>query len=175
MIWLKIGLGIVVVLAAYVVIAGIAIPRGHVAIVRATLGRPPAEVWQAVTDHASQGSWRKDLKSIEMQPSRDGKISFTEVGGHGPIGFVVEESVPTSRYVVRILDEELPFGGRWIFALEPAGTGSRLTITEDGEVKNLVFRALSPFFSKTATMEGYLEALGAKFGETVTPEVVQKG
>jgi uncharacterized protein YndB with AHSA1/START domain len=174
MLWLKILLGIVVVIAGYVLIAGSVVARSHVATVCATFARPPAEIWAAITDHASQPAWRKELKSLEMQPSRDGRTFFRETGPFGPVNFIVDASEPQGRYVVRILDEHLSFGGRWIYELEPAGSGSRLTITEEGEVKSLFFRALSPFFSKTSTIEGFLRALGAKFGETVAAEVVRK-
>ena len=174
MLWLKITVGVVVVLAGYVAIAGNLLPRGHVAIVRAAFKRPPADVWAAITDHAGQTKWRADLKSLDLLPSRDGKALFKEVGKFGPVNFIVDESQPTSRHVVRILDENLPYSGRWIYALEPADGGCRLTITEEGEVKSVMFRALSPFFSATATIEGFLRALGAKFGETVAPEVVRK-
>ena len=69
---------------------------------------------------------------------------------------------------VRIADDTLPFGGTWTYELAPEGAGTRLTITEDGVVRNVVFRFLSRWvFSHTATLEKYLRALGRKFGEEV--------
>ena len=46
---------------------------------------------RAITDHAAQPSWRNDLKSLEMKPSRDGKTTFQEVGKFGPVSFIVDE------------------------------------------------------------------------------------
>ena len=44
-------------------------------------------------------------------------------------------------------------------AIEPAPGGSRLTITERGEIYNVVFRTLSRFvFGYTATMDDCLKA-----------------
>ena len=55
---------------------------------------------------------------------------------------------------MRIADPELPFGGTWTYELKPEGTGTRLVITERGEVYNPIFRFMSRFvFSRTATME----------------------
>jgi hypothetical protein len=173
MLWLWILLAVVGAIAAAIVVLGMTQPRGHVAIVRATFARPPAELFAAISDHVGQKSWRADLKSIEMLPPQQGKAVFRETTGFGPMTLIVDESTPPRRYVTRILDESLPFGGAWTYELEPNGAGAQLTITEAGEIKSFLFRALSPFFSKTATIEGYLKALGGKFGENVTPEVVR--
>jgi hypothetical protein len=93
----------------------------------------------------------------------------------GPVRYVVDESAAGRRLVTRILDEDLGYRGRWIFEVEPDGTGTSLTVTEEGEVTSPVFRALSPLFSKSATIEGYLRALAAKFGETAAPAVLRAG
>jgi hypothetical protein len=66
--------------------------------------------------------------------------------------------------VTRIADPHLPFGGTWTYEVAPAvGGGSTLTITENGEVYNLVFRFISRFvMGYTATIDRYLEALRKK-------------
>ncbi len=65
----------------------------------------------------------------------------------------------------------MPFGGTWTFDIEPAGTGTQLTITEDGIVRNPIFRFVSRFvFGHYKTQETYLRDLAKKFGETVTAE-----
>lgn len=169
--WLWMAFGIVASLAVVLAILGATQPARHVATVSARFARPPAELFAAISDHGGQKSWRPELKSLELLPPQDGKTVFREVAGFGPVTFIVDESQPPRRYVTRILDETLPYGGSWTFELAPDGAGMRLTITEAGEVKSFLFRALSPFFSKSATIEAYLKHLGAKFGESVTPEV----
>ncbi len=58
----------------------------------------------------------------------------------------------------------MPFGGTWTYVLVPDVAGTRLTITEDGEVYNPLFRFLSRFvFSQTATIDTYLRHLEAAF------------
>ena len=175
MLWLWIVLGIAATFAAIVVVLGLTSSPKHVASARATYARPAAEVFAAISGHIDQRQWRPELESIEMLAPQDGKTVFREVAGFGPVTFIVDESVPARRYVVRILDESLPYGGRWTFELEPRGPdGSRtqLTITEAGEVKVFLFRALSRFFSPTKTIEDYLKNLGRKLGESVVPEIV---
>ena len=132
----------------------------HVTAVRIALKRPPAEVFAALSDPVAQTQWRPGMKSVELLPPQDGKAVWRETTRMGPV-----------RYV---LDEDLGYRGRWVFDLEPDGAGTRLTITEEGEVTSWLFRALSPFFSKTATIESYLKALAAKFGEAAAPVVVRR-
>jgi hypothetical protein len=74
--------------------------------------------------------------------------------------------------VTKIADPDLPFGGTWTYELTPApGGGTRLAITERGNVKNVVFRFMSRYvFGYTATLDGFLRALGKKGGEDVTPQ-----
>ena len=174
MIALKISGGIVIVVFAYVLIAGSVVARHHVVSVHVALKRPPPDVFAAISDRAAQTAWRADLKAVELLPPQDGRAVFRETTKMGPVRYVVDESIPGRRLVTRILDEDLGYRGRWIHDLEPDGAGTRLTVSEEGEVTSLLFRALSPFFSKTATLEDYLRALAAKFGETAVPEVVRR-
>ena len=47
---------------------------------------------------------------------------------------------------------------RWTYEIAPAPNGTTLTITEDGEVYNPIFRFMSRFvFGHEATMASYLE------------------
>ena len=108
---------------------------------------------------------------MEVLPDENGQRGWREHGTDGVIPYRVVESVPGRRLVARIADPSLPFGGTWTYELVPADRGTRLTITERGEVYNPVFRFVSRFFlGYTSTMEGVLRALGTKHGETITPE-----
>ena len=59
----------------------------------------------------------------------------------------------------------------WTYELAPEGSGTRLTITENGEIYNPIFRFVARFvLGYTSTMGSVLRALGTKHGETVAPE-----
>ena len=67
--------------------------------------------------------------------------------------------------MTRIADPTLPYGGTWTFEVIQDGRSSVVRITENGEVRNPIFRFLSRFaFSKTASIEAYLRALGSRMG-----------
>jgi hypothetical protein len=76
----------------------------------------------------------------------------------------VEVFDPPRRIVTRIDRSERAFGGTWTYELRPVATGTELTITEDGEVYNLIFRTLARFvFGHTATIDAYLRDLERQF------------
>jgi hypothetical protein len=69
------------------------------------------------------------------------------------------------RFRTRIADKNLPFGGTWTIDVAPQASGSSVTITEQGEVYNPVFRFVSRFvMGQSATVDAYLKALHKKFG-----------
>jgi hypothetical protein len=153
-----------------IAVVGAMLPKGHVASRQAHFKRPATVVFGIISDFAAAPSWRPDVKSVEILPSRDGKVVFRESGKNGVLMMQLEESTPPSRLVNRIVDNSA-FGGTWTFELSPEADGCRLDITERGEVYNPFFRVLGRFFfSPTATMERYLVALGAKLGEQITPQ-----
>ena len=76
-----------------------------------------------------------------------------------------ERMDPPSLLVGRIDSTELAFGGTWTYRIVPAQGGSDLTITEDGEVYNVIFRFMARFvFGYHATMDTFIRGLQAKTG-----------
>lgn len=171
--WILVTLLVVgglVVLVGLVAAIGAALPRGHVATRSASFRQTPEAVFGAIADFANASRWRRDLQRVELLESPSGLPRFREHGQHGAITMEVTEMTAPRRLVVRIADPGLPFGGRWVYDVEPAAEGARLTITEEGEVYNPIFRFMSRFvFGHHKTLEDYLRALGGKFGERVVP------
>lgn len=158
---LYIGAGVLLLVAA-LVMAGYLLPVGHVASAEATIGRPPAEVFAAIADVARYAEWRPDVTRVEVLADAPA-MRWKESGSAGDITFELEESAPPSRLRSRIADPSLPFGGSWTYDLTPSASGTRVRITERGEVYNPIFRVLSRFvFGHTTTMEQFLENLGRK-------------
>jgi uncharacterized protein YndB with AHSA1/START domain len=158
-----------VVLIAVVVIVGYLLPKRHTASRTAQLSQPPERVWATITDFAAFPSWRKDVKSVEVLAPQNGRPSWRETTRQGTVTYVAAAWEPPRHFVARIADRNLPYGGSWDYSISPAGTGSAITITENGEVYNPIFRVVSRFMSQTATIEGYLTALAAKLGDHYTP------
>lgn len=153
-----------VALVALVLITGFMLPIAHVASSTARLKASPQTVWDVIT---GPPDWRPDVSSYNNLPLRDGRQAWTEMSKDGrAITFERVESAPPRRMVTRI-DTGQPFGGTWTYEIVPDHAGSVLTITENGEVYNPVFRFVSRFvMGHTATIDTYLKALKAKLGES---------
>ena len=172
--WIVIVVGSVVGLVALIALIGTMLPRDHVASVTARIAAKPAEVWTTITTPAAFPEWRSDVKRVELLPSTAAGPSWREHGRNGSITFAVDAWDPPVRFVTRIADKGLPFGGSWEHRVEPDGaTASRVTITERGSIYNPVFRFVARFFvGYTASLKGYLNALARRFGGETTPEEV---
>lgn len=154
--------------AVLAVVAGIGafLPVAHAAARRVRLRAAPMAVFAAITDLDGMAKWRVGLKSIERLPDRGGRRCFREVTAHGPIDLQVDDEVPGQRLVLRIVTKGSPFAGTWTYRIEPDAAGAKLTISENGEVYNLVFRTLARFvFGHTRTLEAYLQGLGNHLGQ----------
>ena len=131
MIVLYIALGLVAVIVVIAVI-GALLPRSHVATRSATFAHPPEAVWREMIALAAKSE----------------------------VPLEVVEDAPPRRRVMRISDPKLPFGGAWIYELAPTNGATRLTITEDGFVTNVVFRFMSRFvFGHATGIDKFLRTL----------------
>jgi uncharacterized membrane protein len=161
---------VIVVLAAVVALVGSQLPKNHTASRSILLHRSPQEVYDVVRDFNSSPTWRSGVKSVEVKTQPDGKTNFREIGSD-TIDYEVAEDVPGRRLVTRILNTDLGYSGKWTYDFLPEGDGTRVKITEDGEVSNVLFRFMSRYvFGHTSTMDSYLTALAQRFGENVNSE-----
>src|SRR5688572_33340685 len=126
--WIVISL---MVLVGVIAIVGYLLPVGHVASRSADFNKPPEAVHALISDLKNYSEWWPENE----------------------VNVEVVESVPPTRFVTRIVGETA-FGGTWTMAIASIPAGSRLTITERGEIYNPIFRTLARFvFGHTSTME----------------------
>jgi uncharacterized protein YndB with AHSA1/START domain len=169
--WVLLIAGLLVLAILVVCVIGYMLPQSHVASASARFAAAPDSIWVSLTDVPAFPKWRPGVSRVELLSDDNGQRGWRELGKHDAVTYRVVESVPARRLVTRIADQNLPYGGSWTYELAPDGSGTRLTITERGEVYNPIFRFVSRFImGYTATMEGMLRALGTKHGETVTPK-----
>ncbi len=166
--WIKIALVVLIAVVAIVTIGGLMIPKAHVATSTARYSRSPDEVFKAISDFQALPTWRKDLKKIERLRDQNGHSVWREDGEFGPITYEVMENAPPKRLVTRLADPDLPYSGTWTYEVVPVAGGATLKITENGEVKNPIFRFLAHYvFGTTSTMKTVQTNLATSFGEEV--------
>ncbi|MBV9496206.1 MAG: SRPBCC family protein [Acidobacteria bacterium] len=150
-------LAVLVGLIALMAIIGALLPRHHEASRSTTLRRSPLDVYAIVSDVEKAPTWRPDVQRIEML----GPDRYREHGPHGAVTYDIVSRIPGHEFTTRIADQNLGYSGSWTYTFAPTAEGTQLTITERGDVSNVLFRFLSRFvFGYTKSMEAYLEALG---------------
>ena len=161
--------GLLVLLVGSVVVIGAFLPKRHVVTRGALFKASPERLFALI---AGSQNWRPDVNSCELITEDGGRQFQRETSKHGEtVLYELQRSNPPLAIQRRIATEGLPFGGTWSFVLEPVNGGTRVSITEDGEVYNPVFRFVSKFImGQTATMDAYLTAMGKDVGEDVQLE-----
>jgi len=161
--WLLFIVGGLALLVAIVAIVGAMLPKAHSASRTARIALPPDALYAVLSDVSQYTAWRKDVKSLERLPDRDGRPAWVEDVNGMKIPMYFERMERPSLLVGRIADASLAFGGTWTYRIVPAPGGSDVTITEDGEVYNVIFRFMSRFvFGYHATMDTFLKNLQAR-------------
>ena len=168
LLWILGALALAVGLVAGI---GAILPLRHHAARRARFKVAPDALYAVL---AGPPDWRTGVKSFGALPDADGRPRWWEEDTHRQkITFELVEARPAERLKVKIAEPGLPFGGAWTFDIVPlpAGAGSQLTIAEDGEIYNPIFRFMARFvFGYHRSLEQYLHDLGAKFGQPVEIE-----
>lgn len=154
---LLIVMGIIVAAIALVVVVGAMLPKHHNAMRSAFIKASPERVFQLIS---GPPDWRTDLKSYSVE-DEGGKHLVRETDKHWQtITYERVEYRPPTLVRNVIADENLPFGGGWTWSVQPQNDGCLVTITEDGEIYNPVFRFVSRFvIGYTKTMDTYLARL----------------
>jgi hypothetical protein len=165
-------LGLLVLVWVGLRIAGGRLPAEHETSRSLLLNQAPEAIWLVITDFPQMPSWNPLVREIERLPDRRGHPVWRETyRNKDQLTLETTEAVAPRRLVRVIADENFPFRGSWEFAIEPAGVGSRLTVTERGTIPSPFIRLMFRLFHDPAkTLEEYLEALAARFAETARIE-----
>lgn len=158
--WVLIAVVIVALVLALATFIGGRLPRSHRASLEKSFAVPSQAIWAAITDVEAFPSWRAGVTRVERLPDRNGFPVWVEEGRSGKLTLAVERMDPPRILVGRIADPGLPFGGTWTYEVTPEPAGSRLRITEDGEIYNPLFRFMARFgFGYDGTIRSYMTSL----------------
>jgi uncharacterized protein YndB with AHSA1/START domain len=169
--WVLIVVGSLAGLVALMALIGALVPREHRATSTVTLHQPPDSVWKVVRDLGGITAWWSEITVSERQPDREGREVWRQKMSGFDVPLIVMESSPPARLVTQIdTSAGGAFGGTWTYELTPDSGGTRISVTEAGWIGNPIFRFLSRFIlGYYGSLDGYLKALGKRFGEEVRP------
>lgn len=161
MTYLYYGLGGLVALIAVVLLVGSTLPIKHTASRAIVLNANSQQVWRLITNYADMPKWRKELLKVEMVQAANGNEIWQEFETEKEsLDFETIEQIDGQKLVRKIVGDRSDFGGTWTFILVDNGDKASLTITEDGEVYNILFRFVSKFFmGHYASMDKYIKQL----------------
>ena len=151
-------LSIMALLVITVLIIGYLLPVKHTVTVSADVMAPKNEVWNVVFDASKYPNWRSDVKKVDVSSASQ---SWTEYDNNDEtLSFEIVEAEEGKLLVTRILNKDKPFGGSWTITLQESRDRTQVTITENGEVYNPIFRFVSKIIiGHTATASRYLADL----------------
>ncbi|ALJ28277.1 MAG: hypothetical protein DI562_03505 [Stenotrophomonas acidaminiphila] len=168
--WMLTGglIGVLLLTGLAVYLVGRSLPAEHIAEGGREIGATVDMVAQRVWGVETQPQWRRRIARVEVSEREPGRVRYTEYVGRDAITFELVEQEGGRRFESRIVSTDLPFGGRWLIALDPIGEQrTRVSIREEGVVHSPMFRALGRYvFGHTATMEAYLNDLARSFEGT---------
>lgn len=177
--WVLWSLAVVLALAVLAFVIGWLRPAGHVARTEAEYAGQPADLWAVITDFAAWGEWNPEIRSMERLEDRDGRAVWLAKGGWGDLPTEIVRSEPpgdgSATGTLETFVDGGAFQGTWVYELSPSRSGTRLRITERGEVSNPAFRAMMIFHDNYASMRAFHEALATRLGEEVTVEELAEG
>lgn len=152
-------------------LVGLLLPRDHVARSSLTLRQPVDSVWGVLRDPAGLvGHWSGLDASRRVEDSAGREVWVQRVGGED-MRLVMSDVEPMTGFVSTVdAQAGAPFGGRWVYRLEPTpDSGSRLTVVEEGWIANPFFRVVARAMGLHTTMDGYLHGVAARFSEGAVP------
>lgn len=164
-------IAIAVLVLVVLVVGGIgwSLPQHHRVTVERDYRATPAALFALISDVRAFPSWRRDVKAVELLPEEGSHLRWRERTKNGAITYVAERMVPNELLVARIADTNLAFGGSWTYELKSGGSDrTTLSITEDGDVYNPIFRFVSCYLiGQSTTIEHYLDDVGKRLSPIV--------
>jgi uncharacterized protein YndB with AHSA1/START domain len=156
------------VLGGIVWLYGRSLPREHVVSMTITLVAPADTVWRMVRNIGGTPGWWDGVSVVtRVSGSRE---TWDQVSRSGTVRFEVRSETPGRRLVTEIVNtEQDDFGGTWTYDVVASGSGTEVTVTEEGWVDSPFFRVVMKFKGAHGTIDGYLRSLAAHFGEVATP------
>lgn len=168
--WLLSGVGIVIGVVAVLAGIGHSMPNAHVAQAEADYRAGPDSVYAILSDHEAWPEWHPSVGSLTPLEDSSDAASWRIRGPDGSMTITIVDEDPPNRFVT--LADGGMFVGRWTYKVEERAGHTRVTITEEARIDNLVIRGLTVFRNQTSTLVRVLRALGDRLGERVEPRAL---
>lgn len=138
-IYLFIGFALFLCLLALI---GLTISKTHSLTYSINIEKPTELIWNKLRDDLKSAEWRNDLKSVEALQRWNNYEAFKEIYKNGgSLNYAIIYKKENEKLIRKIIHNK-NFGGEWIIELRE----NKVTITENGEIYNPIFRVLGKIF-----------------------------
>lgn len=168
--WLLSGVGIVIGVVAVLAGIGYSMPNAHVAQAEADYRAGPDSVYAILSELEAWPEWHPSVRNLTPLDDSSDAASWRISGPDGSMTITLVDEDPPNRFVT--LADGGMFVGRWTYKVEERDGRTRVTITEEARIDNLVIRGLTVFRNQTSTLVRVLRALGDRLGERVEPRAL---
>lgn len=158
------GIGLLALIIAIILAIGTMLPVKHTASRSIELNAPTEKIWSLITNYADMPKWRKELLKVEPTTTANGTQIWQEFENEKQsLDFETTLQIESQKLVRKIVGENLNFGGTWTFELIANGNKTTLTIIENGEVYNALFRFVSTYImGHHASLDKFIKQLKAE-------------
>jgi len=109
---------------------GATYPAHHTASGYIVVAAPPERVYDRIADPSQYPAWRSDVTRVQLAAGD----RWIETAAGGTLPYRFGRMLRPSRLQTIVDSTTLPFSGTWTFDLHPSIGGTRVTITERGDV-----------------------------------------
>jgi len=143
---------------------GTSLPIDHTASCTLVSHRSPAQVRAIIADEPGSAKWRSDLSGVTARGG--GMWVESSKSGFQTTYLIVLRHDGSITHTI-VAQPDAAFAGSWTYSFAPQPGGrTSLTVVENGQIYNPVFRLLSRYMiGYTATMRRYLTDLSAALNE----------
>jgi carbon monoxide dehydrogenase subunit G len=143
--WVPLGVvGLLVVVPGSIYLYGMVLPSAYSSTASTVISAPPSDVWATMVDWESQESWRKDIEAFELVSDVDPVTFELEFKGGQVLRYVQSDVVANEHLVWTGLGVHDPtLDARWTVDLVAEGDGTRVTVTETGDIEGPVARVIN--------------------------------
>lgn len=165
--WLLIIAGILLLSILVLLVIGLLQPVKHSVTRSIRLQEKPEVIFALIADMTNAPTWSSTVEKVEPLSAQDGHAMARCTLKWGGMQMVMTqiECTPPARLVTSMAKDNGTVLGTWTYQITPDSGGCTVSLTEEGELKNPLFRALARMRGLDANITQTLHDLGAKFGE----------
>ena len=150
---------------------GTSLPIDHYASCGVSYDGPPENLFAAIADDSTSARWRPDIASAVLLSGKGSTAVWRETDVYGHAVTYRTTAYAAGTTLARTIDyvPGMPYAGTWTITVSRdefssrniSGSGSYVTIDEDGKIYNPFFRFLARYvFGYSQSIETYLNDLG---------------